>query len=174
VNYVYRAPQDYTLLLKLNITPPWASPTVLQYWYPPSPLRTVLVVLFFLCCVYAMCDCRPVLPVLARTLEEMFNLNDDYHFQLTNSSCLTFLNVNALFSLNNSRSYCMHSILHFPLNNYPCYHKLTKIIMWSNAHTLVAFRHTRKSWYSPNGPYVWTTYPDICTLKISWIILTLR
>ena len=33
-------------------------------------------------CVSAMCDCRLLLPVLARTLEEMFNLNDDHYFQL--------------------------------------------------------------------------------------------
>jgi hypothetical protein len=30
--------------------------------------------------VYAMCASRLLLPVLARTLEEMFNLNDDYYF----------------------------------------------------------------------------------------------
>ena len=41
-------------------------------------------------CVYAMCDCRLLLPVFARTLEEMLNLNGDYYFQLTNSSYLTF------------------------------------------------------------------------------------
>ena len=69
VNYVYRPPQDNTLLLKCNITLLLEPPEMSFDIYTP---------------------CRLLLPVLARTLEEMFNLNDDYYFQLTNSSCLAF------------------------------------------------------------------------------------
>jgi hypothetical protein len=66
---------------------------------PPFPLWTVLVVFIFLMfCVYGMCDCRLLLPVLDRTLEEMLITMMIIIFQLTNSTFLAFQNVNGLFS----------------------------------------------------------------------------
>ena len=65
------------------------------YRAPPAACFSFVFLTF---CVYSMCDCTLLLPVLAMTLEEMLILNDDYYFQLSNSSCLAFLNVNAVFS----------------------------------------------------------------------------
>ena len=85
-----------------------------------------------------------------------------------------FLNVNALWALNNKNVFACIVYYTFHWTITPVTHELTHFIVKSNAHTLAAFRHTCKSCYSPDGPYVWTTYPDIGSLKISWIILSLR
>ena len=47
---------------------------------PPPPCGLFKLFFSSYASVYAMCDSRLLLPVLARTLEEMFNLNDDYIF----------------------------------------------------------------------------------------------
>ena len=64
----------YTLLLKLNITlllePPEMSCDIDISW------PTVSCFIFVIFCVYAICDCRLLLPFLARSLVEMFNLNN--------------------------------------------------------------------------------------------------
>ena len=82
-----------TLLLKLNINlllEPPEMPCDIDIHLPPCGLFTFFYSSYVLCVGYAMCDCRLLLPVLARKPEEMFNLNDDYYFQLANSSCLAF------------------------------------------------------------------------------------
>ena len=44
-----------TLFFFKHSPSPWASRNVLWYWNPPSPLPTVLVVLFFLCFMCRLC-----------------------------------------------------------------------------------------------------------------------
>ena len=63
---------------KAHYPPPWASPNVLRYWYPP--LAPVDWFSCFIFCVYAMFDCSLLLSVLASTLEEMLIHKDDYYF----------------------------------------------------------------------------------------------
>ena len=75
----------FTLLLKLKITLLLEPPQMFcDIDIPPAGYFSCFIFLMF--CVYAMCDCRVLLPVLARTLEEVFNLNDDSYFQLINST----------------------------------------------------------------------------------------
>ena len=84
VNYVYRVHYKTTLCCSnLILSSSLSLPKCLAILISP----------------FLPADCFSFLkPVLARTLEQMFNLDDDYYFQLTNSSCLAFQNVNALSS----------------------------------------------------------------------------
>ena len=88
--YVYRVHHKNTLWCSNFPTSLSLSKFLAMLLSPLPPCGLFELFYFSYVCVHAMCDCRLLLPVLARTLEEMFNLNDDYYFQLTNSSCLAF------------------------------------------------------------------------------------
>ena len=82
VNYVYRVHYKTTLccsnlILSSSLSLPKCL-AILISPFPPVDCFSCFIWLMF--CVYAICDCRLLLPVLARTLEEMFNHNDDYYF----------------------------------------------------------------------------------------------
>ena len=94
----------YTLLLKLHVTlllePPQTSCDI---DIPPVDCFSCFIFLMF--CVYAMCDCRPLLPVLARTLEEMFKLMMIIIFKQPIVVALHFQMSMHFSALNNSKSH---------------------------------------------------------------------
>ena len=76
VNYVYRVHHKTTLCCS-NVILPSSLSLSKCLAILISPLPPVDCFSYFIYCVYAICDCRLLLPVLAGTLEEMINPNDD-------------------------------------------------------------------------------------------------